>query len=273
MPGYKRTKLGQLNRLVALKNKNKSKGYSKSSDVSKSTSCMQFSRKLESLLGQATCISFSESHIQSVLNTVDVMKDNYLRLQRQCNDVYQKQNVDVQPYLSGDKQAVPELSSLSESQVIPLCLPLLEGQTKPYSPRNDENHCHLVEYDISDDDTPETDCILTIFTATVVLTLYLLLRRRVDFSLCNKSFHGFNVLITGGSSGIGLSLAKLFYKAGANVTIVARDLAKLECAREAIRREKNGNNSVFILSVDLTSNYEVLSEVFSKHVTAHGKIC
>ena len=43
-----------------------------------------------------------------------------------------------------------------------------------------------------------------------------------------------HVLITGGSSGIGLELARQAAAAGARVSLIARDPAKLALAREAI---------------------------------------
>lgn len=45
-----------------------------------------------------------------------------------------------------------------------------------------------------------------------------------------KPFAGKHVLITGGSAGIGLALAKEFYKQGACITLVARTEAKLAAA-------------------------------------------
>lgn len=114
--------------------------------------------------------------------------------------------------------------------------------------------------------------IFIISTTAFVFAACLLFYWRNNNPGSRKSLHGFNVLITGGSSGIGLSLAKLFYGAGANVTIVARDLKKLESAREIIKCGKDRNNNVFILSVDLTSEYSVLNEIFSKHVATLGKI-
>ena len=54
-------------------------------------------------------------------------------------------------------------------------------------------------------------------------------KRRVDFK-------GQHILITGGSQGIGLSMAELFTLKGANVTIVARTQSKLD---EAIRQLDN----------------------------------
>jgi NAD(P)-dependent dehydrogenase (short-subunit alcohol dehydrogenase family) len=47
----------------------------------------------------------------------------------------------------------------------------------------------------------------------------------------NYSFQGKNVLITGGSRGLGLVLAREFYKQGARVAICARNAAELERAR------------------------------------------
>ncbi|MDQ2998791.1 MAG: SDR family NAD(P)-dependent oxidoreductase, partial [Chloroflexota bacterium] len=53
-------------------------------------------------------------------------------------------------------------------------------------------------------------------------------------SLSNRAtydFRGKSVLITGGSRGLGLVLAREFAAEGARLTIVARDLVELEQAR------------------------------------------
>ncbi|CAH8482825.1 unnamed protein product [Heterobilharzia americana] len=156
-----------------------------------------------------------------------MLKNNYLHREGRSKDASGTQIVEVQPYLSEKQQEIPDLSSISQQLTVPFHLPLLE---RP---------------------------ILIVITTAVVSAIYLLFCRRSDYSACKKSFHGFNVLITGGSSGIGLSLAKLFYRAGANVTIVARDRKKLESAKEAIKCVKD---------------YDVLNEIFIKHVALYGPI-
>ena len=52
--------------------------------------------------------------------------------------------------------------------------------------------------------------------------------KKLDF------YAGKHVLITGGSEGLGLSIAKLAAERGARVTLVARTLKKLEAARDAV---------------------------------------
>lgn len=53
-----------------------------------------------------------------------------------------------------------------------------------------------------------------------------------------KSLVGKHVLITGGSSGIGLEVAKNVVRRGAHCTIVARNKQRLEEAVKEITREK-----------------------------------
>jgi NAD(P)-dependent dehydrogenase (short-subunit alcohol dehydrogenase family) len=52
-------------------------------------------------------------------------------------------------------------------------------------------------------------------------------------STVQRPFAGKHVLITGGSEGLGLSLAKALAAQGAALTLVARTPAKLHSAREA----------------------------------------
>lgn len=63
-----------------------------------------------------------------------------------------------------------------------------------------------------------------------------------------KDFTGAHVLVTGGSSGIGLATAELLASRGANVTLVARDRGRLEAACEAVqsRRASEGQRVVWI---------------------------
>jgi 3-dehydrosphinganine reductase len=53
-------------------------------------------------------------------------------------------------------------------------------------------------------------------------------------------FTGKHVVVTGGSSGIGLATAELFARRGADVTILARDVARLEAACEAVANQRRG---------------------------------
>jgi 3-dehydrosphinganine reductase len=66
------------------------------------------------------------------------------------------------------------------------------------------------------------------------------------------SFKGRNVLITGGSSGIGLSTARHFSENGSNVVLVARNKNKLETAARSI----GGNIDTF--SVDISDPKAVI---------------
>ncbi len=62
-----------------------------------------------------------------------------------------------------------------------------------------------------------------------------------------QPFLGKHVIITGGSAGIGLALAKEFYKQGACLTLIARTKAKLEAAVaeiEQLRQSGPGKGTV-----------------------------
>jgi 3-dehydrosphinganine reductase len=83
-----------------------------------------------------------------------------------------------------------------------------------------------------------------------------------------------HVIITGGSSGIGLELAKCFYNAGSKVTIVARTKENLILAQNEIT--KHGKNqglspeNLMILPLDVSSNQSNVSSVLNKCTQKFG---
>lgn len=79
-----------------------------------------------------------------------------------------------------------------------------------------------------------------------------------------------HVLITGGSSGIGLALARQVAAAGARVSLVARDRTKLDAARAAIRTNLPGA-AVVTASSDVAVETEVLSALQTAE-DAHGPV-
>ncbi len=72
-----------------------------------------------------------------------------------------------------------------------------------------------------------------ILATALTYTLMSWFKRRVDFK-------GQHVFITGGSQGIGLSLAQLLIHQGANVTIVSRTKSKLD---EVVRQLDNSKET------------------------------
>lgn len=69
------------------------------------------------------------------------------------------------------------------------------------------------------------------------------------------------VIITGGSSGIGLSLAKLAYTYGAKVTIIARNVVNLNNAEKEILNMNLGyGGEIKLLSLDITTDYQSLEQ-------------
>lgn len=59
-----------------------------------------------------------------------------------------------------------------------------------------------------------------------------------------KDFHNKIVFITGGSSGIGIAVARLLAQKGAHITIFARDAHKLENARRIIEQSRRGRHQI-----------------------------
>jgi 3-dehydrosphinganine reductase len=68
-----------------------------------------------------------------------------------------------------------------------------------------------------------------------------------------KSFDGKNALITGGSSGIGLALAKLLANEGANIWLLGRDPQKLDNAcKEVTSACRDNNQQVQTIQADVS---------------------
>lgn len=84
----------------------------------------------------------------------------------------------------------------------------------------------------------------------LVISLAILLAGRRAATKRLRGLAGRHVLVTGGSSGIGLAVAQLAASHGARVTILARDAGRLASARESVLRA--GRGGCLALSCDVS---------------------
>lgn len=86
-----------------------------------------------------------------------------------------------------------------------------------------------------------------------------------------KNYKDKNIYIVGGSSGIGLSTAKLFFEKGANVIIFGRTNERLISAQKEIEGKRQSKDSQKILGMQMdVSIYENVFAVLSKAVSEFG---
>lgn len=104
-------------------------------------------------------------------------------------------------------------------------------------------------------------------TLTLSIYLYSYLTRP------KLKYDGVHVLVTGGSSGIGYDIAKEYLQRGANVTIVARNLQKLENSLIELKKLiKNKQQQIRIIAVDVSSNEETVKKAFQPIVSELGPV-
>uniref|UniRef100_A0A1B6FIX8 3-dehydrosphinganine reductase n=1 Tax=Cuerna arida TaxID=1464854 RepID=A0A1B6FIX8_9HEMI len=113
-----------------------------------------------------------------------------------------------------------------------------------------------------------------ILTAILILFVFLLFYiMKFRSSLKNDSFTGQHVVVTGGSSGIGKSVAIQAAARGANVTIIARDPNKLKSAKEEISQSCSSSlQRIVTISLDVTSDAEMVAKSLAEVEEASGPI-
>ncbi|KAL2717832.1 3-ketodihydrosphingosine reductase [Vespula squamosa] len=113
-------------------------------------------------------------------------------------------------------------------------------------------------------------CILGI----IILFIIGLIIKLIMYRGRLKNVENKHVVITGGSSGIGKAIAIVAAKKGAHVTIIARNVEKLEQAKcEIIQAcKKKDTQRVEYLSLDITKNYEEIQKAFMELEKTMGPI-
>ncbi|KAG7203593.1 hypothetical protein KM043_013635 [Ampulex compressa] len=113
--------------------------------------------------------------------------------------------------------------------------------------------------------------MILLFFAIIVVLLIL---QRVFWGGRLKTVENKHVVITGGSSGIGKAIAIIAANHGAHVTIIARDIQKLEAARNQILRARKNKDvqRVEYLSLDIAQNYENVEKALSDLERTMGPI-
>ncbi|XP_057321811.1 3-ketodihydrosphingosine reductase [Microplitis mediator] len=101
-----------------------------------------------------------------------------------------------------------------------------------------------------------------IFFVLIVIAIILWLVKELLYPSQRKNIEGKHVVITGGSSGIGKAAAILAAKKGAHVTIIARDVQKLEAARNEILNvcRNRDTQRIEYLPLDITEDYEAIEK-------------
>ncbi|MBI2425871.1 MAG: SDR family NAD(P)-dependent oxidoreductase [Candidatus Hydrogenedentes bacterium] len=84
--------------------------------------------------------------------------------------------------------------------------------------------------------------------------------------MSTRNFHGKRILITGGSSGIGLEMARILAKEGAQLALVARGQERLDAAQEQLTAH---GGQVLVYSCDVQDGPAVL-EVAARAAEALG---
>lgn len=110
--------------------------------------------------------------------------------------------------------------------------------------------------------------LVVAFLIVVHIAIYLWTSKKPLRSIRDK-----HVVITGGSSGIGYWIAVNCVKLGAHVTILARNVQRLEEAVEKIKHHRiNEKQLIQFRSVDLSKNYEGVENVLAALENDVGQI-
>mmetsp|Transcript_41517 Transcript_41517/g.93625 ORF Transcript_41517/g.93625 Transcript_41517/m.93625 type:complete len:355 (-) Transcript_41517:229-1293(-) len=112
--------------------------------------------------------------------------------------------------------------------------------------------------------------VMSVVAGLVVLCLVLLVSasRRKRYNLKGK-----HVVVTGGSSGIGKSIARLALERGArSVTILARKASTLEAARTELASSVKSGQSVFAHSVDVGSSPDKVKAAMEAACSESGPV-
>lgn len=105
--------------------------------------------------------------------------------------------------------------------------------------------------------------IETFIAVTILITAHLAIYSWVSKKKM-RSIQDRHVVITGGSSGIGFWIAVKCVKLGAHVTIIARNVNRLEAAVEQIKQHRiNEKQMIQFRSVDLSKNYDIVQSSLS----------
>lgn len=114
--------------------------------------------------------------------------------------------------------------------------------------------------------------LITVLVVTCILCILDWIVRGVSLHSPLK-IEGSHVLITGGSSGIGLSTAALFVERGANVTLVARNKLKLAGAVMSLEKhKKTKEQKICIVSIDLRKDFSVIKNSIKEACDCNGPI-
>ncbi|KAF1383829.1 hypothetical protein PFLUV_G00135880, partial [Perca fluviatilis] len=104
--------------------------------------------------------------------------------------------------------------------------------------------------------------VVAAFIVAFVLLLYMI---SPLISPKPLKLNGAHVVVTGGSSGIGKSIAVECYRQGAFITLVARDEAKLLQAKKEVEKFAiNDKQVVLCISVDVSSDYSQVESVIKQ---------
>lgn len=114
--------------------------------------------------------------------------------------------------------------------------------------------------------------LVVIAISAFVFILFWFFNPKPDEQQLKEELNGKNIVITGGSLGIGRSLSIKCFQNGANVIVISRNKENLEKVKDDLESKRiNENQKIVIKQVDVTS-LEQVDKVFNEIITEFNQI-